>query len=81
MILTFTSAYFFFNCIQNGKVSTQWKILDSLYFSAVTFATLGYGDFAPVTFYAKLLTVVEAILGLSFTALFVVSLGRTIIRD
>ena len=39
------------------------SILDPLYFSVVTFTTLGYGDFLPVTTAAKLLVVGEVIFG------------------
>lgn len=34
-----------------------WSYLDSFYFSAISLATVGYGDFTPVTPAGKLLTV------------------------
>lgn len=34
-----------------------WSYLDSFYFSAISLATVGYGDFAPHTAAGKLLTV------------------------
>lgn len=34
-----------------------WTYLDSFYFSAISLATVGYGDFTPVTAAGKLLTV------------------------
>lgn len=34
-----------------------WSYLDSFYFSAISLATVGYGDFTPVTAAGKLLTV------------------------
>ena len=34
-----------------------WSYLDSFYFSAITLATVGYGDFSPHTDAGKLLTV------------------------
>ena len=74
--------YFFWNCIQNtGGACTQWDILKSLYFSTVTFVTLGYGDFAPINNCARIVTSIEGLLGVVFVALFVVALGRKIIRD
>ena len=79
-IFFFACFYFFFDIIQSNGVSTQFS-LNSLYFSAVTFATLGYGDFAPVTTCGKILATSQAIIGVIFIALFVVSLARKIIRD
>ena len=73
--------YFFSDCIRNGAQTTQWDILRSLYFSTVTFVTLGYGDFSPQTLGAQVITAFEGLLGVVFVALFVVSLGRKIIRD
>lgn len=43
------------------------SLLDPLYFSVVTFTTLGYGDFLPVTTGAKLLVMGEVVFG--YTAL------------
>ncbi|HID37924.1 MAG TPA: two pore domain potassium channel family protein [Calditrichaeota bacterium] len=51
--------------MQQGIVShgvTQRVALDAIYFSAVTFSTLGYGDFAP-TQSARLIAAFQAILG------------------
>jgi hypothetical protein len=45
----------------HGKVAPDW--IDSLYFSVVTFTTLGYGDILPNTATLKLLCGSEAILG------------------
>lgn len=39
------------------------SLLDPLYFSVVTFTTLGYGDFLPVTTAAKMLVILEVICG------------------
>lgn len=40
------------------------------YFSFITLTTIGYGDIAPVTKYAKLLVIMEAILGQLYIAIF-----------
>ncbi len=82
IILAFGMVFFFTNCIRSSpNVCTQWKPIKAIYFSAMTFATVGYGDYAPCTWWAQILTIIEAMLGLSTTALFVVSVGRLIIRD
>jgi hypothetical protein len=41
-----------------------WAYLDSFYFSAISLATVGYGDFAPKTPAGKLLTVFYVFCGI-----------------
>ena len=41
-----------------------WDWLDSLYFSVITLATVGYGDFSPQTMGGKLFTMVYVIIGI-----------------
>jgi len=66
-------------CTNNGAVFYYWP--KALYLSVVTFATLGYGDFSPYGTWGKIAACVEALLGLLFVGLFVVSMARKIIRD
>jgi len=42
-----------------------WSYLDSLYFTAMTVTTIGYGDFMPTTPESKLFTIVFALAGVS----------------
>ena len=49
-------------------------ILESLYFSVVTFATVGYGDLAPTGFLTRVLAAIEALLGVTLMGTFVSSL-------
>lgn len=51
----------------------------SVYFSVVTFTTLGYGDIAPFG-YARIFTMIEAFFGAFMIALFVLVFGRKMIR-
>lgn len=55
------------------------SILRSLYFSVVTFSTLGYGDIHPVGL-LKAFAATEAFTGLTVAGLFTVSLARRIFR-
>lgn len=50
-------------------------IVTMMYFSAVTITTLGYGDIAPVTPCTRILTALEAVLGLVVIGLFLNSLA------
>ena len=50
--------------------------LNCLYFSVVTFTTLGYGDFQPVVGLSRFFVSIEAIIGAFTMALFAYTLGR-----
>jgi hypothetical protein len=68
--------------ISNPEQAPQWWIatvlFKSLYFSVVTFATLGYGDIQPIGTTARLLAGVETIVGSLLTALLVFVLARIV---
>jgi voltage-gated potassium channel Kch len=53
-----------------------WSFLDSLYFSVVTLATVGYGDFHPTTAPAKLFTVGYILVGIGILAAFASELTK-----
>ncbi|WP_232829373.1 potassium channel family protein [Tropicimonas sp. IMCC34043] len=58
-----------------------WSAVDSLYFSAVTIATVGYGDLVPTTAAAKLFTVLYLVVGIGlFVALASAVAGHLIHR-
>lgn len=42
----------------------KWSWLDSVYFSVITIATIGYGDFSPQTDLGKLFTIFYVLTGL-----------------
>ena len=42
-----------------------WSVIDSLYFSVVTLATVGYGDFVPKTTAGKLFTIIYLFVGIA----------------
>ncbi|MEZ3114357.1 pentapeptide repeat-containing protein [Halobaculum sp. MBLA0147] len=59
--------------------SLTGTLADSLYFSTVTFTTLGFGDFSPVGF-GRVLATVESALGVTLFAVLVFVLGRRATR-
>ena len=54
---------------------TFWR---SLYFSTITFTTVGFGDFHPLRDIPRIFVMTEAALGLFFYSLFVFTFGRRI---
>lgn len=55
-------------------------VLDGLYFSIVTFATLGLGDVHPAGIFGRFVAAFEGLAGAFLTAVFVFSLGRRVTR-
>lgn len=64
--LLLTSSTIFYHKIEH------WKIIDSLYFSVMTMATVGYGDFVPTHNISKIFTIIYTFLSIgtfvAFTA-------------
>jgi uncharacterized protein YjbI with pentapeptide repeats len=54
--------------------------LQSLYFSVITFTTIGYGDLYPIGTGSKFLVGVESLFGAILVALFIFVLGRRVAR-
>lgn len=89
IIITFALMYFFAGLSFSGEslgfdpslgVWDNTKVFfSSLYFSVVTFTTLGYGDLAPVGF-ARALAALEAFIGSFTLALFVVVFVKKMTR-
>lgn len=53
-----------------------WNALDALYFSVITLATVGYGDFHPVTPAGKIFTIFYIFVGLGILSGFVILLAE-----
>jgi uncharacterized protein YjbI with pentapeptide repeats len=76
-----------YNAINNHDLPSISSILKNLedffqcfYHSVVTFTTLGYGDIHPIGILSKSIACLESFLGALFMALFVLVLGRKMIR-
>lgn len=48
-----------------------WSYLDSVYFSAITLTTIGYGDFSPQTDAGKLFTIIYIGVGVGLILTFI----------
>lgn len=90
-ILFFASCFFFlpenFNCLNpdviNGLKSdtiqgiTQ-EIIGAIYFSVVTFTTLGYGDLVPITSFGRVFVTAEVLIGYLFLGISAILVGKKI---
>ena len=90
LIIGFSMAYFFLGLSFNGEVvvfsfkhnflSNVEVFFNSLYFSVVTFTTLGYGDLTPIGLAARAIAALEAFMGSFTIALFVVVFVKKMTR-
>lgn len=59
----------------------HWSVIDSLYFSVMTMATVGYGDFVPTTDLGKVFTIIYAFLSIGTFVAFTAKIVRLILED
>ncbi|HWM08708.1 MAG TPA: potassium channel family protein [Solirubrobacteraceae bacterium] len=52
-----------------------WTVVDAVYFSAMSLATVGYGDLAPESDFAKIFTVVYVLAGIGILVSFFTALA------
>lgn len=79
-ILVFGIFYKITNAIGSNfqDIKSDLTFLRSIYFSTITFTTVGFGDFRPISDISRVLVMIEASLGLFFYSLFVFTFGRRI---
>ncbi len=68
LLLTFAAVYSGFGLMTNGAPPVPVNDLDALYFSVVTWTTLGYGDFSPPT-ELRLIAAAQAAIGYFYLGL------------
>ncbi len=63
IIVLLISATVFYSTVE------QWSVVDALYFSVMTMATIGYGDLVPTTDVSKVFTIIFSFVSIgSFVA-------------
>jgi uncharacterized protein YjbI with pentapeptide repeats len=80
VVIGFAFVYWTMQNVLYHNSPTILSFLDSLYFSLITYATVGYGDIHPIGDY-RLLAGIEGMIGVILTSLFTVIVARRIIRD
>lgn len=55
-------------------------LLNGVYFSVITFSTVGCGDFYPASPLSRILVGIESLIGALFIPLFVFAIGRRVAR-
>jgi hypothetical protein len=89
-LILFCSVFYFFLGIDNEGLAVVYRpdkdltenilaLGNCIYFSVVTFTTLGYGDIAPIG-WARLVATIEAFSGTFILALFVVVFAKKMMR-
>lgn len=62
------------------RIVEGWSLLDSAYFSIVTIATVGYGDFSPKTALGKIFTIGYIFAGIGIFVAAVTALAQVAMR-
>jgi voltage-gated potassium channel len=62
------------------RIVEGWSVLDALYFSVVTLATIGFGDLSPATRIGKIFTIFYVFVGVGTLGLFLSTVARTSMR-
>jgi potassium channel subfamily K len=57
-----------------------WSLIDALYFSVVTFTTVGYGDLYPTTLAGKIFTVCFGLFGISILGAAIATIGSQVME-
>lgn len=73
-ICFFSMFYSTYGIKMDGNCDTSVTIFDSMYFSAVTFSTLGYGDLAPCNGMGRFMASFEALIGNTHLGVFVAAI-------
>ena len=79
-VLAFGLVYYSFGLVERANSGDSATLFESLYFSGLTFTTLGYGDFNPANQLGQVLAVLETSIGVVLLAILVFVFGRRATR-
>lgn len=70
-VYAFSVLYIFISTIDNSAFSNNQilSVVDGIYFSTITAATVGYGDIAPVSRLARIVVIIQVYVSLFYTVL------------
>ena len=57
-----------------------WTFLDSIYFTIITFTTIGYGDLTPQTSNGKILTIILSFIGIAIVFYIISLIGSRVFK-
>ena len=66
LLLLFSAAHYLLGMTVSDSYTQSLTRLDALYFSVTMFATVGFGDIAPVTQGARVITMLQMLVNLAF---------------
>jgi inward rectifier potassium channel len=72
IVFIFGTVYYFFDSLSTNinEPGKQLRFFDYLYFSLVTFSTIGYGEIIPTGLTGKIIIAIESCIGLAYTPFF-----------
>ena len=79
LVLLYGLAYWALAGVVAVHTPAPLTLWDTIYFSGITFATVGYGDFLPAP-HARLLALTEGVIGMFTMGFFVVVLANRLRR-
>jgi len=79
LVVIISSLFYTIGFLKEGEIIFRPDFLQSIYFSVVTFTTVGYGDFSPIGF-NKVIAIIESFSGLFIIPLFIIGLSRKHLR-
>jgi len=72
--------YLLIGVIGYSYIFESWTIRDSIYFSVVTFSTVGYGDIRPSNDASKLFTCIFALMGIGIIGIALGFIGQNLVQ-